>query len=177
MGVSDVWAPPADTGLGAHELGAAAAPGVATAVAPDGTRVPLRLGLPGWFNQANAVMALAAAAQLGVDPGAAAGRFASATTVADRYAQVRVGDHHLRLLMAKNPAGWAVTLPLAASAPAVLLVVNAREADGRDTSWLWDVPFGDLAGRTVVAAGERAHDLGLRLGYAGVAHHTEPDPL
>jgi hypothetical protein len=62
-----------------------------------------------------------------------------------------------------------------------LLVVNAREADGRDTSWLWDVPFEHLNAasrvRSVVAAGERAADLGLRLDYARVEHRTVPDPL
>jgi hypothetical protein len=55
--------------------------------------------------------------------------------------------------------------------------VNAREADGRDTSWLWDVPFEELPPAPTVASGEAAADLGLRLAYAGVAHRTEPDPL
>jgi len=28
-----------------------------------------------------------------------------------------------------------------------------------------------------VASGERAADLGVRLSYAGLDHHTEPDPV
>ena len=72
-------------------------------------------------------------------------------------------------------------MPLLDPASALLLVVNAREADGRDTSWLWDVPFERLTPargmRSVVAAGERAADLGLRLDYARVEHRTVPDPL
>jgi UDP-N-acetylmuramyl tripeptide synthase len=83
----------------------------------------------------------------------------------------------LRLLLAKNPAGWSELMPLLAQAPAVLLVINAQEADGRDTSWLWDVPFEQLAVPCVVASGERAADVGLRLSYAGIEHVTEPDPL
>jgi UDP-N-acetylmuramyl tripeptide synthase len=81
--------------------------------------------------------------------------------------------------LAKNPAGWAETLSLLEPAAARLLVVNAREADGRDTSWLWDVPFERLApsGNGVVAAGEKAADLGLRLSYAGVDHATVTNPL
>jgi hypothetical protein len=59
----------------------------------------------------------------------------------------------------------------------ILIVINAREPDGRDISWLWDVDFGCLAGRTVIASGERAADLGVRLSYADVPHRTEPDPL
>jgi hypothetical protein len=59
----------------------------------------------------------------------------------------------------------------------LLVVVNAREADGRDTSWLWDVPFDEIAGRRVVAAGEHAADVGVRLTYAEIEHDTVADPL
>jgi hypothetical protein len=48
--------------------------------------------------------------------------------------------------------------------------INARVADGHDPSWLWDVPFELLQGRTVVATGDRARDLSVRLHYAGVPH-------
>jgi hypothetical protein len=39
------------------------------------------------------------------------------------------------------------------------------------------VPFEHLAGRRVVAAGERASDLAVRLRYAEVDHHVAPDPV
>jgi hypothetical protein len=41
-------------------------------------------------------------------------------------------------------------------------------------SWLWDVPFEQLAGRTVICSGPRAQDLAVRLSYAGVDHEIEP---
>jgi UDP-N-acetylmuramyl tripeptide synthase len=142
------------------------------------TTTPLHLQLPGRFNLGNALAAMAAAQLLGVAPGDSAAAMADVQSVAHRYATVRHGRHELRLLLAKNPAGWAEMLPLVRSCPALLVVVNAREADGRDTSWLWDVPFEDLAPRTVVgASGERAADVGLRLSYAGIRHDTEADPL
>jgi hypothetical protein len=65
---------------------------------------------------------------------------------------------------------------LAANRP-VLVVMNAREADGRDVSWLWDLPVEALRGRAVAVAGERAADLGVRLSYAEIPHHADPDPL
>jgi len=57
----------------------------------------------------------------------------------------------------------------------VVLAINARVADGRDPSWLWDVAYQRLAGRVVLAAGERCLDLSVRLRYAGVEHQTVPD--
>ena len=41
---------------------------------------------------------------------------------------------------------------------------------GYDPSWLADVPFERLVGRTVVATGERCRDLAVRLRYAEVDH-------
>ena len=75
----------------------------------------------------------------------------------------------MRLLLAKNPAGWAELLTMIdGERRPVLLAINARIADGRDPSWLWDVEFERLRGRKVVAAGERAADLAVRLHYAEV---------
>lgn len=137
----------------------------------DGRRVPISLQLPGWCNLANAAMATAAAMGLGVDPEAAVGAMAEVGTVAGRYEVVDVDGVKVRLLLAKNPAGWAETLELIRPAPLpVVIGINARVADGRDPSWLWDVPFEDLRGRLVVATGERGLDLAVRLEYAGVQH-------
>ena len=59
----------------------------------------------------------------------------------------------------------------------VVVAINARIADGKDPSWLWDVPFERLRGRLVVATGERSRDLAVRLHYAEVEHRHEPDLL
>ncbi|HEY7938308.1 MAG TPA: MurT ligase domain-containing protein [Acidimicrobiales bacterium] len=140
-------------------------------VAPDGHRVELRLQLPGRFNVANAAMAAAAAAHAGVPLAAAAAAMAGTTEVAGRYRSVTVGAHDVRLLMAKNPAGWQEALGILGPPPTPVIVgINARVADGHDPSWLWDVPFELLQGRTVVATGDRARDLSVRLHYAGVPH-------
>lgn len=145
---------------------------------PDGHAVRLGLALPGRANLANAAMAIAAAAVLGLAPQVAAEVMAQVSQVDGRYLLVDYAGHRVRLLLAKNPAGWAEVLDqLAGRQEPVVVAVNARGADGADTSWLWDVPFEQLRGRTVVAAGERSADLSLRLLYAGVPHTCEPDPL
>jgi UDP-N-acetylmuramyl tripeptide synthase len=83
----------------------------------------------------------------------------------------------VRTLLAKNPAGWRETLDVLATGDTpVVLVMNAREADGRDLSWLWDVPFERLGGRRVVVCGKRATDLAVRLSYAELPHQIGRDP-
>ncbi|MGH9190373.1 MAG: MurT ligase domain-containing protein [Acidimicrobiales bacterium] len=150
--------------------------GLAELVSSDGLRLPVRLRLPGRCNLANAAMAAAAARSLGVDPAAALAAMEGVETVGGRYAVVAVeGDAGqpvaVRLLLAKNPAGWAEALDLLRPAPLPVVVgINARTADGRDPSWLWDVPFERLAGRRVVATGDRGRDLAVRLHYADVDH-------
>ena len=77
----------------------------------------------------------------------------------------------MRLLLAKNPAGWAELIALLESGDEPLVVgINARAADGHDPSWLWDVEFERLHPRFVVATGERHRDLAVRLRHAELAH-------
>jgi UDP-N-acetylmuramyl tripeptide synthase len=138
---------------------------------------PLDIQLPGQVNLSNATMALAAARAVGVPVERAASALREVDVVAGRYAVVHRGSQDLRLLLAKNPAGWAGMSSMLREPRPLLVIINAREADGRDTSWLWDVAFEQFTSRQVVASGERAADLGVRLSYAGLDHQTVPDPL
>jgi len=145
-----------------------------TIVRPDGSVVTPALNVPGGFNVSNAACALAAAELLGVDAETALTGMRTVTSPAGRFGTVTVAGSRARLLLAKNPAGWAEALPLATSST-VVLAIDSAAADGRDVSWLWDVEYEQLAGRSVVATGPRAADLAVRLAYAGVEHRTVPD--
>jgi lipid II isoglutaminyl synthase (glutamine-hydrolysing) len=149
-----------------------------TVVMRDGTRLALHLSLPGRCNQANALMAMVAAGRFGVGAETALAAMAATSEVAGRYRYVITGSTRARLLLAKNPAGWLEVFDLLAPPPTpVVIGINARIADGKDPSWLWDVPFERLRGRLVVATGERSRDLAVRLHYAEVDHRHEPDPI
>jgi UDP-N-acetylmuramyl tripeptide synthase len=139
--------------------------------------LPLDIRLPGQVNRSNAAMSIAAACAVGVPADQAASALREVDVVAGRYAVVHRGGQDLRMLLAKNPAGWAGMLSMLGEPRPLLVIINAREADGRDTSWLWDVPFEQFGSRQVVASGERAADLGVRLSYAGLEHRTVSDPL
>ncbi len=159
-------------------------------VLADGTRLPIRIGLPGQFNRANAAMAAMAAGPILESTGRAGasggvstalGRLDGVTEVAGRFSTITRGGRPVRLLLAKNPAGWTAIFDLLDETgppdATVVLSVNARTADGFDTSWLWDVPFERLVGRTVVATGDRRLDLAVRLHYADVEHAVVDGPV
>jgi lipid II isoglutaminyl synthase (glutamine-hydrolysing) len=131
---------------------------------PSGRARPLELALPGRANRANAVVALAVADAFGVPINRALAELRGVTSVAGRYTQVNRRGCDIRLLLAKNPAGWLEALDVLAPPPVpVLLSVNAQGPDGRDTSWLWDVDYRRLRGRVVLVGGERRLDLAVRL--------------
>jgi UDP-N-acetylmuramyl tripeptide synthase len=168
------WSCPA---CGLHRPEPAIAPH-GRAVAVDGTDLSDSLALPGRANRGNLAIAVGAARELGIAPERALEAMGRIRSVSGRYARHRVDDLDVIVLLAKNPAGWVETLDvvdelLPDRTGTVVVAVNARGPDGRDPSWLWDVPFEQLAGRNVIATGERATDLAVRLDHAGVAYHKD----
>ncbi|MBN1172605.1 MAG: DUF1727 domain-containing protein [Micromonosporaceae bacterium] len=129
---------------------------------PAGTYRGIQLQLPGRVNLANAATALAVATFFGVPAITAVPRLAEVASIAGRYATVVREGRTIRLLLAKNPAGWLEAFDMAEPAP-TLLSINARDPDGLDTSWLYDVDFSPLRGRRVLITGDRAMDLAVRL--------------
>ncbi len=140
-----------------------------------GTRVRLDLAIPGEVNRGNAAFAIAVAQHLGVEAEAAATRMAAVAEVSGRYGTITVGGREARTLLAKNPAGWASVLPMLNPDDVIIVSINAREADGFDTSWLWEVPFELLRGHAVGVHGEQRADLALRLEVAGIVPVIEKD--
>ncbi len=139
-------------------------------------RVAISLALPGAFNRGNALMALTALHEVGVDLDRAALRLTSVGEVAGRYGLRRIDGQVVRLLLAKNPAGFAAMFEGLGGGDEVWVSINARVADGHDPSWLYDVPFEQLRGRRVRCLGDRRLDVATRLWYAGVAAHVDDGP-
>jgi UDP-N-acetylmuramyl tripeptide synthase len=141
-------------------------------VTQAGTR-RITLRLPGLYNVYNALAAAALAGALGATLDEIAGGLEAFSGAFGRFERIPVGDKTLLMLLIKNPAGAneAIRTLLAATPPRVLAVaLNDATADGRDVSWIWDVDFEPLVPslETLVAAGERAAELGLRFKYGGL---------
>ena len=138
---------------------------------PGGRAVDPQLKVPGSFNISNAACALATAVELGVGVDDALAGFRTVEAPAGRFSVATFGETSARLILSKNPAGWAESLALL-STPTVVLAIDAVAADGKDLSWLWDVEFEQLVGKHVVCTGPRAFDLAVRLEYAEVSHEV-----
>jgi UDP-N-acetylmuramyl tripeptide synthase len=171
------WSCP-DCGLTRPETGWSITPDATAITTPTGEVRP-RLALPGRFNVGNAAIALAAVVARGVPQEAALDALARVGDVDGRYVLADAAGHEARLLLGKNPASWTEMMGLVADSPALLVtVLNARGADGRDPSWIWDVAFEEWAGRPVWVAGERRFDLAVRLDTAGLdVVGVSQDPL
>jgi UDP-N-acetylmuramyl tripeptide synthase len=142
---------------------------------PDGRHMAVPLELPGDVNRGNALFAIATVNLFDVPADVAAARLAEVDDVDGRYARLDLDGRPATLFLAKNPAGWAAALSMIEEDSVLAVGINARIADGTDTSWLYDVPFERLAGRPVGATGDRRTDLAVRLHYAGAQPLVDGD--
>jgi UDP-N-acetylmuramyl tripeptide synthase len=146
----------------------------------DGTHVDMPLG--GLYNTYNVLAAFAAARTIGLEANYIADQMKNFKAAFGRQERLEFRGRHLNLVLSKNPAGFNETLRTAvelARGENFLIGLNDRKADGTDVSWIWDVDFEHLKQRAkvVVPAGNRAHDMAVRLKYAGVAAiPPETDP-
>jgi UDP-N-acetylmuramyl tripeptide synthase len=156
-------APASDAALGT-------APAVEAATGSE--RLTIEVALSGLYNTYNIAAAATAALVLGVASGTVASGMRRFRPAFGRQERLEVDGRTVRLLLAKNPAGFNEVLHasrLLGGGRHFLLSLNDRLADGRDVSWIWDVDF-ELLGdaESVVVSGDRALDLAVRLEYAGV---------
>jgi UDP-N-acetylmuramyl tripeptide synthase len=150
----------------------------------EGEEARVKLNVPGLYNVYNGLAALTAALELGIPLGKAAAAIGRAPASFGRMERIEVEGRSVLLALVKNPAGFNQVLrtlleddgpggPRPAPGKQFLIAINDRYADGTDVSWLWDVDFevlsrpeAGVAG--IVVSGIRAHDMAVRLKYAGV---------
>jgi len=134
--------------------------------------VDVELSLPGLYNVYNAVAAAAVAVALGVSTEKIRRGLEGFSAAFGRFERISIGRKELVMLLVKNPAGANEALrTLEIGIPPVLvLALNDAIADGQDVSWIWDVDYEPLLPHVqhVIATGDRADELGLRLVYGGL---------
>jgi UDP-N-acetylmuramyl tripeptide synthase len=132
----------------------------------------IELTLPGLYNVYNAVTAASLALALGAAPAAVRDGLAAFSAAFGRFERIPSGSKAIVILLVKNPAAANEALrTLETGVPPVLvLALNDAIADGQDVSWIWDVDFEPLLPHVghVVATGDRAAELGIRLVHGGL---------
>jgi len=141
----------------------------------DGTS--FSIALQGYYNLYNALAALTAARQLGINDSLIEKGLREFIPQAGRMERFYLPNGEITLTLVKNPTGFdqVIQTMLGANKPLRILIgINDLAADGRDISWLWDVNFERLGTHEgsinqVICTGLRAEDIALRLKYAGVS--------
>lgn len=83
------------------------------------------------------------------------------------------------LFLSKNPTSFNVSLKTIKDLGAknILIVLNDQYVDGVDVSWIWDIDFENLVNKNanIAVSGQRVYDMALRLKYANLFTHVEPN--
>lgn len=135
------------------------------------------INLPAMYNIYNAAGSVAAVAEmgLGVQPGIDA--VASFKCGFGRMENFELGAKGAKMMLVKNPAGCNQVIEFLENIDesfVLVIALNDRTGDGKDISWVWDADFEKLrnmGGRLskIIASGDRAWDMALRLKYAGIS--------
>lgn len=85
----------------------------------------------------------------------------------------------LQIFLSKNPTSFNESLETITELGGknILIILNDKIPDGLDVSWIWDINFEDIinGNMNIAVSGLRAADMAIRLKYAGVFTHVEPD--
>lgn len=145
-------------------------------VTPQG-RYDASLAMAGIHNVYNALAATGGAMALGLRAPQIVLALAGMRPPFGRMERLALAGRQLTLILVKNPAGFDGVLRTVAhqGMPGhMVFALNDLAADGRDVSWIWDVRFEQLLAphaprlRLAVCSGRRAHDMAVRLKYAGI---------
>ena len=121
----------------------------------------------------NIAAALFAAGELGADPAVFQAALDAYVPAGGRMASWEIAGRCVVSNLAKNPVGFdrQIQQIKTAGGRVAAFFLNDNDADGHDVSWIWDVDFERIAatpGLVAFAGGTRAHDMQVRLKYAGI---------
>jgi lipid II isoglutaminyl synthase (glutamine-hydrolysing) len=134
--------------------------------------ITINLPLPGVYHIYDAVAAIATAFHLNLPINLFTDQLISFQPAFGRVEKLPFGF----IFLIKNPAGatqvFETIAPQLKPQDRLLLALNDNFADGTDVSWIWDIQLerlkiGNLK-LEIVCSGKRAHELAIRLKYAGI---------
>lgn len=145
-----------------------------------GEKLKISLPVPGIYHVYDFLAAFSAYYLLNLPLKDINGHLQSYLPAFGRVEKIKLEDKEGYIFLIKNPAGatevFTTIAPEVKKDDRLLIALNDNFADGKDVSWIWDADFEVLqnssraepGGCHIVCSGSRAHDLALRLKYAGV---------
>ena len=126
--------------------------------------------LPGIYNYYNTIAAVSLSRQLGINEKNIISALKEFKPAFGRQELLNIHGKKVQIFLSKNPTSFNESLRTIKSlgAKKVLLVLNDRIPDGRDVSWIWDVDTEEYIKdfNFIIASGDRALDMGLRIKYS-----------
>lgn len=121
----------------------------------------------------NVAAAFFAAHELGVDSAHLQPTLDAYVPAGGRMGRWEIAGRTVEANLAKNPVGFDRQIQSIKTAGGRLCAffLNDNDADGHDVSWIYDVDFeriADTPGLVAFVGGTRAHDMQVRLKYAGI---------
>ncbi|OKH18596.1 Mur ligase family protein [[Limnothrix rosea] IAM M-220] len=129
--------------------------------------------LIGIYNKYNTMAAALLAETLGIHRDVINEEIQGFKAAFGRAEELKVEGKDVRILLSKNPVGMnesiraVMDLQKQGKTSTALMILNDRDQDGTDVSWIWDVDMENLTkypGKIIIS-GDRAHDMALRLHY------------
>ena len=141
-------------------------------VTPEGN-FTIKTSLPGLYNVYNSLSAISTLLALNIPIQNIIQSLKNFEAAFGRNEILKVGKKKLFISLVKNPTGFNEVLRTIFSKQKKrysFIAINDLIADGRDVSWLWDVDFEHMKGKSAktYVSGIRASDMQLRLKYSGI---------
>jgi UDP-N-acetylmuramyl tripeptide synthase len=135
----------------------------------------------GFYNIYNILAVYAVAQHSGVDISGFQTMLDNFNPENGRIEHFIIKETDIELNLAKNPAGFNQNINAVMADPKdkdIIILINDRDQDGNDVSWLWDVDFDQFADssiKSITVSGIRCQDMRLRLKYVDIQSHLEPN--
>jgi len=149
-----------------------------------GKETLVNINLPAMYNIYNAVGAMAAACEMGIEADTVVSALSSFKCGFGRMENFNLGGG-AKMMLVKNPAGCNLVIEFLQNIKDKFILViclNDRPGDGTDISWIWDADLESLCRlpglERLIISGDRAADMWVRVKYAGISEdfiHVEQD--
>lgn len=133
----------------------------------------------GTYNKYNALASALLATNEGIKNVEIENAFKAFAPAFGRQEKLNYKNKKIQIFLSKNPTSFNESLStiLELGGNNLLIILNDKIPDGLDVSWIWDINFEAILKKdmNIGISGDRVYDMALRLKYAQIFSHINPD--